>query len=101
MQQSSGKKVSGHPGLFELLPGASAVARTGLSVKLCDIDSGALDFDLAKLKSTISEQPGREFPVPIMGWSADMREIQNYRPGKGAYVVEDAAQAAGARVENP
>jgi perosamine synthetase len=79
---------------------ASAVARTGLPVKLCDIDPETLDFDLAKLKSMITERTLAVIPVHNYGLVSNMREIQGMALEKGAYVVENAAQAAGARVEN-
>ena len=79
---------------------ASAVARTGLPVKLCDIDPDTLDFDLAKLRSMITEKTLAVIPVHNYGLVCNMREIQRIALEKGAYVVEDAAQAAGARVEN-
>ena len=79
---------------------ASAVARTGLPVKLCDIDPDTLDFDLAKLKSMITEKTLAVIPVHNYGLVCNMREIQRIALEKGAYVVEDAAQAAGALFEN-
>jgi dTDP-4-amino-4,6-dideoxygalactose transaminase len=79
---------------------ASAVARTGLPVRLCDIDPETLDFDLAKLKSLVSEKTLAVIPVHNYGLVCNMREIQRIALEKGAYVLEDAAQAAGAWVGN-
>jgi dTDP-4-amino-4,6-dideoxygalactose transaminase len=75
---------------------ASAVARTKLPIKLCDIDPETLDFDLAKLKSMVTEKTLAVIPVHNYGLVCNMNEIQNLALEKGAYVVEDAAQAAGA-----
>jgi len=75
---------------------ASAVARTGLSIKLCDIDPETLDFDFANLKSLITEKTLAVIPVHNYGLVCNMNEIQRLALEKGAYVVEDAAQAAGA-----
>lgn len=75
---------------------ASAVARTGLPIELCDIDPDTLDFDLSKLKSLITENTLAVIPVHNYGLVCDMDEIQRLALEKGAYVVEDAAQAAGA-----
>ncbi len=77
----------------------SAIARTGLSIRLCDIDPDTLDFDLDKLKSAISERTLAVVPVHNYGLVCNMKEIQTIAMEKGAYVLEDAAQAAGARVE--
>ena len=79
---------------------ASAVARTGLAVKLCDMDPETLDFDLAKLKSMVTEKTLAVIPVHNYGLVCNMREIQGIALEKDAYVVEDAAQAAGAQLEN-
>jgi perosamine synthetase len=79
---------------------ASAVARSGLSIKLCDIDPETLDFDLHKLQSLIDEKTLAVIPVHNYGLVCNMKEIMKLAKDKGAYVVEDAAQAAGALFEN-
>jgi dTDP-4-amino-4,6-dideoxygalactose transaminase len=78
---------------------ASAVARSGLSVKLCDIDPETLDFDLAKLKPIITEKTLAVIPVHNYGFVCNLKEIKKMALKKGAHVVEDAAQAAGALFE--
>jgi len=99
MQQSSKRRELVIPAYSSFCL-ASAVARTGLPVKLCDIDPDTLDFDLAKLKSTITEKTLAVIPVHNYGLVCNMGEIQRIALEKGAYVVEDAAQAAGAKFEN-
>ncbi len=99
MQQSSQRKEVIIPAYSSFCL-ASAVARTGLPVKLCDVDPETLDFDLAKLKSMITEKTLAVIPVHNYGLVCNMREIQGIALEKGAYVVEDAAQAAGAQLEN-
>jgi dTDP-4-amino-4,6-dideoxygalactose transaminase len=79
---------------------ASAVARTGLPVRLCDIDPETLDFDLAKLESMVTEKTLAVIPVHNYGLVCNMTEIKRIAREKGAYVLEDAAQAAGAKLEN-
>jgi dTDP-4-amino-4,6-dideoxygalactose transaminase len=46
---------------------ASAVARSGLSVRLCDIDPETLDFDLNRLKTIINENTLAVIPVHNYG----------------------------------
>jgi perosamine synthetase len=99
MQQSSKRKELVIPAYSSFCL-ASAVARTGLPVKLCDIDPDTLDFDLAKLKSMVTEKTLAVIPVHNYGLVCNMREIQRLALEKGAYVVEDTAQAAGALFEN-
>jgi dTDP-4-amino-4,6-dideoxygalactose transaminase len=79
---------------------ASAVARTGLSINLCDIDPDTLDFDLSKLQSLITEKTLAVIPVHNYGLVCNLKEIKKLTMEKGVYVVEDAAQAAGALFEN-
>jgi len=79
---------------------ASSVACSGLSVKLCDIDPETLDFDLQKLKSMITEKTLAVIPVHNYGLVCNLRIIQELVLEKGAFVVEDAAQAAGAMFED-
>ncbi len=99
MQQSSKRKEVVIPAYSSFCL-ASAVARAGLPVKLCDIDPDTLDFDLAKLKSMISEKTLAVMPVHNYGLVCNMKEIQSIALEKDAYVVEDAAQAVGAQLEN-
>jgi dTDP-4-amino-4,6-dideoxygalactose transaminase len=99
MEQSSKRKEVVIPAYSSFCL-ASAVARTGLPVKLCDIDPDTLDFDLAKLESMITEKTLAVIPVHNYGLICNMTEIQRIALEKGAYVLEDAAQAAGARVGN-
>jgi dTDP-4-amino-4,6-dideoxygalactose transaminase len=99
MQQSSTKKEVIIPAYSSFCL-ASAVARTGLPVRLCDIDPGTLDFDLAKLESMITEKTLAVIPVHSYGLVCNMTEIQRIALEKGAYVLEDAAQAAGGQFEN-
>jgi len=99
MQQSSKRKEVVIPAYSSFCL-ASAVARSGLPVKLCDIDPDTLDFDLAKLKSMVTEKTMAVIPVHNYGLVCNMKEIQKIALEKGAYVVEDAAQAAGAQLEN-
>ena len=70
---------------------ASAVARTGLTIKLCDIDPDTLDFDLSKLKSMITEKTLTVIPVHNYGLVCNMGEIKKLAIGKRAFIIEDAA----------
>jgi dTDP-4-amino-4,6-dideoxygalactose transaminase len=99
MEQSSKRKEVVIPAYSSFCL-ASAVARAGLPVKLCDIDPETLDFDLAKLKSAITGKTLAVIPVHNYGLVCHMGEIRRIALEKGAYVIEDAAQAAGAEFEH-
>ena len=79
---------------------ASAAARSGLPVKLCDIDPATLDFDLEKLERAITERTLAVIPVHNYGLVCRLDEIRGMAQSKGAFVIEDAAQAAGASFKN-
>jgi len=99
MQQSSKRKEVIIPAYASFCL-ASAVARTGLPVRLCDIDPETLDLDLDKLKSMTNEETLAVIPVHNYGLVCNMAEIQRIALKQGAYVLEDAAQAAGAQFQN-
>jgi len=75
---------------------ASAAARSGLRVKLCDIDPHTLDFDLNAMERLADERTLAVIPVHNYGLVSDMAAIKERISGKGIYIIEDAAQAAGA-----
>ena len=75
---------------------ASAVAVPGLTVKLCDIDPVYFDFDLDHLSRLVNEKTLAVIPVHLFGLVARLDKIAEITNSKGAYLIEDAAQAAGA-----
>ena len=74
---------------------ASAAARSGLRVKLCDIDPLTLDFELNELERLVDEKTLAVIPVHNYGLVSNMEAIKERISGKGIYIIEDAAQAAG------
>lgn len=75
---------------------ASAAARSGLHVKLCDIDPQTLDFDLNALELLVDDRTLTVIPVHNYGLPCNMKALRECVSGKGVHVIEDAAQAAGA-----
>lgn len=75
---------------------ASAAARSGLRVKLCDIDPQTLDLDLNALERLADDRTMAVIPVHNYGLASNMDAIKERISGKGIYIIEDAAQAAGA-----
>jgi dTDP-4-amino-4,6-dideoxygalactose transaminase len=73
----------------------SAVAKAGLQIVLCDISSDTLDFDLNQLEAAITEETLCVIPVHLFGLVAQMDDICRLAARQGAFVLEDAAQAAG------
>jgi len=74
---------------------ASAVAKAGVAVKLCDIDPDYLDFNLIHLEQLVTNETLAILPVHLFGLVARLDPIIDIAASKGAFVIEDAAQAAG------
>ena len=73
----------------------SAIVKAGLKVKLCDIDLATLDFDYKLLEEAVTESTLCVIPSHLFGIPSDMDRIELLCHCRGAYVVEDVAQAMG------
>ncbi|GGH67097.1 hypothetical protein GCM10010975_36570 [Comamonas phosphati] len=76
---------------------ALAVAQCGLQLRLCDLRSDALDMDPEALRALCGEQTLAVLPTHLCGRVADVAMALDCAQAVGAYVVEDAAQALGAK----
>ncbi|MFC4926183.1 DegT/DnrJ/EryC1/StrS family aminotransferase [Delftia deserti] len=77
---------------------ALAVAHCGLQLRLCDLQSHTLDMDSARLRALCSERTLAVLPTHLCGRVADVATAVDCARAVGAWVVEDAAQALGARL---
>ncbi|MBI3805588.1 MAG: DegT/DnrJ/EryC1/StrS family aminotransferase [Nitrospirae bacterium] len=73
----------------------SAVRKAGLKVMLCDIDPKTFDFNHRFLEQAITEETLCVVPSHLFGIPSATDEINRLARQKGAYVIEDAAQAMG------
>jgi perosamine synthetase len=76
---------------------AIAVQQAGLELQLCDLRAGHYDMDPEALRAACSEQTLAIIPTHLAGRVADVGDALEVAGRVGAYVVEDAAQALGAR----
>lgn len=76
---------------------ALAVAQCGLRLRLCDLRADALDMDPQALRALCSERTLAVLPTHLCGRVADVAMAMDRAHAVGAYVVEDAAQALGAK----
>ncbi|MDR0216564.1 MAG: DegT/DnrJ/EryC1/StrS family aminotransferase [Comamonas sp.] len=76
---------------------ALAIAQCGLQLRLCDLRADALDMDPACLQRLCCEQTLAVLPTHLCGRVADVDTALHCARAVGAYVIEDAAQALGAR----
>jgi len=75
---------------------ANAVAYTGATPILADIDPDTLCIDPASVRSLISERTKAIIPVHLYGHPADMDALTEIGEAHGLEIIEDAAEAHGA-----
>jgi perosamine synthetase len=75
---------------------ANAVAYTGATPILADIDADTLGMDPASVKSLISARTRAIIPVHLYGHPADMDALTEIGDAHGVPIIEDAAEAHGA-----
>jgi perosamine synthetase len=75
---------------------ANAVAYTGATPILADIDADTLCIDPASVRSLISERTKAIIPVHLYGHPADMDALTEIGEAHGVDIIEDAAEAHGA-----
>ena len=76
---------------------AIAVRQAGLELTLCDLRPGHYDMDPAALRAACDERTLAIVPTHLAGRVADVADAVTVARSVGAYVIEDAAQALGAR----
>jgi perosamine synthetase len=77
----------------------AAIIRAGLKIGLCDIELETLDFNYEQLEAIISEKTLAIIPCHLFGLVADVNRVIEIAKAKKVWVIEDAAQAMGARLK--
>jgi len=75
---------------------ASAIARAGLVIRLCDIDPKTFDLDLTALSRLDLRAALCVISSGLFGIPGDLSELERIARRAGAFVVDDAAQCLGA-----
>lgn len=76
---------------------AEAVVNAGAAPVFCDIDPETLTMSAATAEAAIGERTKALLPVHLFGNPAPMTELRELAQDRDLRVLEDAAQAAGAR----
>lgn len=76
---------------------ALAVRYCGLELRLCDLAPGSIDFDPVQLERLCDRDTLAVVPTHLAGRVADVDTTSTIARRAGAFVIEDAAQALGAR----
>ena len=78
---------------------AEAISRTGARPVFVDIEDATYTMDLAGMERAVTRRTKAILPVHLFGQMADMTPILGFARARGIAVIEDAAQAHGARYD--
>jgi dTDP-4-amino-4,6-dideoxygalactose transaminase len=79
---------------------AEAIGLAGATPVFCDINSNHATLDTTRLESLTTAKTKAIIAVHLYGLPADMDEITSFARSRDLYVIEDCAQAAGAKYRN-
>ena len=82
---------------FTFFATAEAILQTGASLIFADIDPATYNLDPAAVAKVVTPRSRAILPVHLYGRTADLDELSAIAENHGLALVEDAAQAHGAR----
>ena len=78
---------------------ASSIALTGADPVFVDVDPDSQNITAATIAAAITERTAAILVVHLAGWPCDMPAIMELARTRGLRVIEDCAQAVGARID--
>lgn len=84
---------------FTYIATALAVSYTGAKPVFVDIEEHTYNIDIRKIRNALTKSTRAIIPVHLYGQPANMPEIMKIAKEANIKVIEDAAQAHGARIE--
>jgi len=85
---------------FTFFASAGSIARVGAKPVFVDIDAASFNLDPGAIEKAITPRTKAVMPIHLFGLSAEMDEIQKVAAARKIPIVEDAAQAIGARYKD-
>lgn len=82
---------------FTFFATAGSIYRQGLKPVFVDIDPETFNFDTTLLEEAVNEKTRAIMPVHLFGQMADMDDVLDVAEKHELHVIEDAAQAIGAK----
>jgi dTDP-4-amino-4,6-dideoxygalactose transaminase len=85
---------------FTFFATGGSIARVGAKPVFVDIDARTFNIEPDRIQAAVTSRTRAIMPVHLFGLPADMDAIGEIAKSKGLAVIEDAAQAIGARYRN-
>ena len=82
---------------FTFFATAGSIARTGAKPVFVDVDDSTFNIDVADAAKRVTKHTKAIMPVHLFGRAADMAAVKSLADEHGLLVIEDAAQAFGAK----
>ncbi|MFV2014583.1 MAG: DegT/DnrJ/EryC1/StrS family aminotransferase, partial [Candidatus Heimdallarchaeota archaeon] len=83
---------------FTFIATSASILFTGAIPKFVDIDPNTWNLDPEKTEAGITDKTKAIMPVHIFGLAADMPYFRDLAEDRNLYLIEDAAQAHGAKI---
>ena len=84
---------------FTYIATVEVIALLGLKPIFVDVDYNTFNIDIEKLRESISDKTKLIIPVHLYGQCANMEDVNILAKEFGLFVIEDLAQALGARFD--
>ena len=84
---------------FSVVAAAEAVALLGATPIFADINPDSFNLDASGVEALVNERTKAIIPVHLFGQPSDMGGIMDLAASRDLYVIEDNAQAIGAKID--